>query len=97
MKKIALYSFLITVLYIVIATSILFDSIININEDSLFYTISQSEFNIFLPGYLIGGNLGLIGGDLGVLIGQLLSFTFLFLINFIVIYLFSIIMKKLSK
>jgi hypothetical protein len=63
-----------------IATIALYKGVINSDKGSVFYNICNSGYNIFKPGYYLGFVLGFVGGGVYVIVGQIITFLFFFIL-----------------
>ncbi|MEJ1236836.1 hypothetical protein WBG78_01835 [Chryseolinea sp. T2] len=66
----------IALVYVLVSYQVLHDSVISVNENSIFHTHS----GVFMPGYALGMLLGLLGGTGWVLVGQAITFAGLYVV-----------------
>jgi hypothetical protein len=79
MKRSSKIALVISVIYVGIATLILINTIIDVNEKSIFFIIEENSLDFFRPGYILGFSLGFFGGNLLAVLGQMLTFIMLFI------------------
>ena len=66
----------IVLVYVLVSYQVLNDSVISVNENSIFHTHSGA----FMPGYALGMFFGLVGGKGWVFVGQLITFAGLYVV-----------------
>lgn len=67
----------ISFVYVSISYLVLLNSIVSVDETSMFYLLDTRDF--FLPGYFLGFILGFIGRHGFLLLGQVVTFILFFL------------------